>query len=302
MRLIVSENEKRPHGLLRRGRVDFQSSVMTRNSCCRPCLAGGEAGIQPLLFTRVEDQRWCRPFGDVDQIVPADVSATQRGNARCPISGENPLLAVTIFKVAEILVTFGVINDRWIAASWDVMIADLQYWLGHRGRASLIREKEFCLHREIRYVLSPRSRLTTFDDSDDFDTNQANRMRLLNCSFVIAQKNPLIVLNYVMRQSSLRPRDLVRTGKLRALAFCIVQRRLHLKSVFVILVPWRPIIEDAGVPVPVVAPTARMNDRVVGQVGVGLARVSRQEVVGERMAWWNVVRMARRQTWPNMWR
>ena len=61
-------------------------------------------------------------MGDVDGGVPADVAASEGGDAGFAVAGEDPLLAVFILKVADVELRFVAADDRWDAASCCMMV------------------------------------------------------------------------------------------------------------------------------------------------------------------------------------
>jgi hypothetical protein len=81
--------------------------------------------IEPCQLYIVEHQVSRVSRGDVDCGVPADVAASEGGEAGFAVAGEDPLLAVFVFEVANVEMRFLAVDDRWIAASRCVMVWDL---------------------------------------------------------------------------------------------------------------------------------------------------------------------------------
>mgnify|MGYP007051714258 CR=1 FL=1 len=51
--------------------------------------------------------------GDVDGGVPADVAASEGGDAGFAVAGEDPLLTVFVLKVADVKMRFALSQDWW---------------------------------------------------------------------------------------------------------------------------------------------------------------------------------------------
>lgn len=88
-----------------------------RGTCSR-------ARTQPILLGGIQDQVVGRSRRDVDRGVPADVAASEGGDAGFAVAGENPLLTVFVLEVTDVDVRFFAVDDRWVATGCGVMVRD----------------------------------------------------------------------------------------------------------------------------------------------------------------------------------
>lgn len=88
--------------------------------------AHSEACAEPLVLGRTQYPLSWWTCGDIDGDGPANVAASEGGDAGFAVSGEDPLLAIVVLEVADVEMGFLAIDDRWIATACGMMVRNSQ--------------------------------------------------------------------------------------------------------------------------------------------------------------------------------
>jgi hypothetical protein len=109
---------------------------MTRSAAWRRCetCCRLHAGREPLQFSLRQDHVKVQLVANLRYDVrlgPAGVTATQLRSSGCAVASEDPLLAVCVFKIADVDVRIIALDDRRIAAGWGVVVTNGKQRFGH---------------------------------------------------------------------------------------------------------------------------------------------------------------------------
>ncbi len=111
----------------------MQSAGTSLTMCSHP------ACTKPKLLILPKNQIDNFPVDDVVLRIPTDIATPKRCFSCLAVKRKNPLLTVSIFKIADVAMSFIARNDRRITARSSMMISDFQQGLSHIKFDSIVR-------------------------------------------------------------------------------------------------------------------------------------------------------------------